>query len=630
LAEAQAYCRRLATSHYENFTVASLLLPRKLRPHFHAVYAYCRWADDLADETAGGDESLHLLDWWEGSLAACYRGEARHPVFVALRQTIEQFQIPIDPFRDLLVAFRQDQYRKRYETFNELLGYCRNSANPVGRLVLYLGRAATVENCEFSDSICTGLQLANFCQDVARDYDRGRIYLPLADCRAVGYDEAMFARHEFNPAFRTLLSGLVDRAESMLRAGEPLIARAPRELGLDVALFIQGGLAILDRIRREDYNVWRRRPVVSKLMKLRIMGAAWRSRPHSLRGNAISTVPRRENQQRGSMGAPHVGGAEPHAERSRVKHGNDAFDLTRSYALCERYARDAHSNFYYCFYLLPRQKRRAMCALYAFLRRVDDIGDAPTIQAPAATTSSCVADDRRARLAALRASLDDALRGKYNDPLFAALADTVAQYGIPARYLYAAIDGVEMDLTDRGYETFADLEQYCHRVASVVGQACIYIWGFSDDRAIDLAGQCGLAFQLTNILRDLREDAARGRVYVPAADLRRFDYSAEELRRGAVNDRFLALLRFEVERAESYYQRAAGLQHYLHADGRLIYRAMFRTYHRLLKKVHRLQGGVPGTRVRLAGWEKLRTAAEAILLPLQRRYSAVTSGANML
>ena len=275
LAEAQKYCHRLAKGHYENFTVASFLLPRELRPHFHAVYAYCRWADDLADETAGGSESLRLLDWWEAELAACYRGDARHPVFVALRHTIDEFCIPTEPFQSLLVAFRQDQNRKRYETFNDLLGYCRNSANPVGRLVLYLGRAATPDTFALSDSICTGLQLANFWQDVARDYDRGRVYLPLADCRAAGYDEAMFERREFNPAFRKLLAGQVDRAEAMLRAGEPLVGRVPRELQLDVALFIRGGLTVLDRIRRQDYNVWRRRPMVGKLTKLGLIAAAW-------------------------------------------------------------------------------------------------------------------------------------------------------------------------------------------------------------------------------------------------------------------------------------------------------------------------------------------------------------------
>ncbi len=291
-------------------------------------------------------------------------------------------------------------------------------------------------------------------------------------------------------------------------------------------------------------------------------------------------------------------------------------DLDQSYALCQRFAREAHSNFYYCFYLLPRHKRRAMCALYAFLRRVDDIGDHATGGAM---------DDRVVRLSVLRESLVNALQGRFDDRLFVALADTVTRFGIPPEYLHAAVDGVEMDLAGQGYETFADLEQYCYRVASVVGQACIHVWGFTGDRAIELAAQCGLAFQLTNILRDLREDAAQGRVYLPTADLRRFNYTAEELRRGTVNDRFRSLLRFQVERAEGYYRSAAELQRYLHADGRRIYSAMFRTYHRLLDKVSRLEGGRPGHRVRLGPWEKLRTAAEALFLPPRVRLPAASS-----
>src|SRR5262245_20478608 len=205
LADARSYCRRLAGTHYENFTVASWLLPAELRPHFCAVYAYCRWSDDLADETAGGAQSLELLDWWQSQLEDCYRGVATHPVFVALAETIREFEIPIEPFRDLLTAFRQDQTCKRYETFDALMRYCRNSANPVGRLVLYLGRCHDEERGRLSDSICTGLQLANFLQDVARDYQNGRIYLPQDSCRAAGYDEAMFARGEFNPQFRKLM-----------------------------------------------------------------------------------------------------------------------------------------------------------------------------------------------------------------------------------------------------------------------------------------------------------------------------------------------------------------------------------------------------------------------------------------
>ena len=279
LLEAQAYCRRLAGRHYENFTVASWLLPRGLRPHFHSIYAYCRWADDLADETGGGRRSLELLDWWQAQLDACFDAcsdvQPHHPVFVALRETIGEFDIPQQPFADLLEAFGRDQRQTRYETFDELLDYCRCSAHPVGRLVLYLGRCCDEANARLSDSVCTGLQLANFWQDVARDWRIGRIYLPADILRKAGYDEAMFERRLANAAFREMLAGEVDRAEKFLREGQPLIKRVPRPLRLDVALFIAGGLAVLDAIRRVDYDVWSVRPTVSRAGKLKLLLHTW-------------------------------------------------------------------------------------------------------------------------------------------------------------------------------------------------------------------------------------------------------------------------------------------------------------------------------------------------------------------
>jgi len=288
LAEARAYCRRLARAHYENFTVASWLLPRRLRPHFYHVYAYCRWADDLADEAGDAAESLRLLDWWEEQLRDCYQGRVSHPVFVALAGTIEAFSIPPEPFLNLLTAFRQDQQIHRYETFDELLGYCRNSADPVGRLVLHLGRCHTPADARLADSICTGLQLANFCQDLARDWSRGRVYLPQESWRACGYTTAMFEGQIYNDAFRRAMTLEVQRAAAFLRAGGPLVERLPRELQLDVALFLQGGLAILEAIRRIDYNVWGTRPTVSRGHKLQIMARTWlrlkRGRPGGAHG----------------------------------------------------------------------------------------------------------------------------------------------------------------------------------------------------------------------------------------------------------------------------------------------------------------------------------------------------------
>jgi len=275
LAQSRQYCRWLAQRHYENFTVASRLVPRRLRQHLSNVYAYCRWADDLADEIGDPKRSLALLDWWETGLQDCYRGRATHPVFIALSETVAQFNIPADPFCDLLAAFRQDQHVTRYETTDQLLDYCRRSANPVGRLVLHLGQCHTPDRVRLSDSICTGLQLANFCQDVARDWDRGRIYLPQAVCRRFGYGETAFARREYNDAFRQLLATQVDQAEGWLRAGEPLAAQMPRKLRLPVALFTAGGLATLEVVRRQRYDVWSRRPTISKLQKLRLLVCSW-------------------------------------------------------------------------------------------------------------------------------------------------------------------------------------------------------------------------------------------------------------------------------------------------------------------------------------------------------------------
>ena len=275
LDQARAFCRRLALSHYENFTVASWLLPRRLRQPFFNVYAYCRGADDLADETGDAGRSLALLDWWEGELRNCYSGSAAHPVFVALRDTIDEFRIPQQVFADLLVAFRQDQRVTRYATPGDVLAYCRYSANPVGHLILYLGNCYDEELAALSDSICTGLQLANFCQDVCRDYERGRIYLPQETCDAAGYTSEMFARRQFNAEFRRALAVEVERAESHLVAGWPLIARLPRDLQLDVTLFLLGGLSILSAVRRADYNVWASRPTVGKWRKLALLPRAW-------------------------------------------------------------------------------------------------------------------------------------------------------------------------------------------------------------------------------------------------------------------------------------------------------------------------------------------------------------------
>jgi squalene synthase HpnC len=271
---AASYCSRLARSHYENFTVVSALLPRRLRPHFHAIYAYCRWADDLADEAGGGTHALALLQWWREELLRCYEGEPRHPVMIALKSTIARFQIPAKPFLDLLLAFEQDQLVKEYATFEHLLQYCQHSANPVGHLLLYLFEAHDSRRAALADEICTGLQLANFWQDVSRDLDIARIYVPAEDRERFGYADSNLRERRFNSAFVELMRFEVDRTRGFFQRGMSLPGLLPPGARVDVELFIAGGLAILRKIERQGYNVWASRPVLTKWEKAALITAA--------------------------------------------------------------------------------------------------------------------------------------------------------------------------------------------------------------------------------------------------------------------------------------------------------------------------------------------------------------------
>ena len=274
LAEARAFCERLAKTHYENFSVVTWFLPGKLRAHFYSIYAYCRISDDLGDEVGDPQQSLVLLDRWEKELNACYEGSPRHPVFVALRPTILECHIPRDPFANLLKAFRQDQTVTRYRSFSDLLGYCVNSANPVGRLVLYACGYSDEQRQQLSDFTCTALQLANFWQDVCIDYDKGRIYLPLEDLERYGVSERHIAEGQFNPGFRELMRFEVERAREWFRRGRPLMGIVDRELAIDLELFTRGGEEILNCIERQDYNVLRARPAISSTRKLVLVAGA--------------------------------------------------------------------------------------------------------------------------------------------------------------------------------------------------------------------------------------------------------------------------------------------------------------------------------------------------------------------
>ncbi len=277
--------------------------------------------------------------------------------------------------------------------------------------------------------------------------------------------------------------------------------------------------------------------------------------------------------------------------------------LDDSYQLCQQITRREARNFYYSFLLLPRAKRRAMCALYAFLRHTDDLGD-----------SAADENERRVSLEAWRRSLNEAIEGRFDSPIMPALADTLERYRVPAVYLHAVIDGCLMDLDRQTYNTFDELANYCHHVASAVGLACIHIWGFQGgEAALEPARNSGIALQLTNILRDLQEDAKVGRVYLPQEDLKRFDYTIDDLRKGVRDVRFDALMRFEIARAEEFYRRGAELSRYLYRDGKSVFGAMTAIYHGLLDEIQRRHGDVFSRRVGLSPWRKLRIAARWLL-----------------
>ncbi len=272
--EAQCYTRWLATRHYENFNVASWLLPRKLHQHFYNVYAYCRWADDLGDEVKDPQHALRLLDDWEQELGRCYAGAPQHPVFIALAPTIRECEIPQQPFADLLRAFRQDQQVKRYANWDALLGYCRYSANPVGHLVLYLCGYRDAQRQRLADATCTALQLANFWQDVARDLEKGRIYIPLDVAAAHGVNETEIVERRFSERYATLIRELIARTRKLFAEGAPLAAQVSPELRVDIELFTRGGTAVLDAIDAIGHNTLEQRPVISRGAQARLLGRA--------------------------------------------------------------------------------------------------------------------------------------------------------------------------------------------------------------------------------------------------------------------------------------------------------------------------------------------------------------------
>jgi squalene synthase HpnC len=597
---AQKYTHWLATHHYENFNVVSWFLPKALHQHFYNVYAYCRWADDLGDEVPNPMRALQLLDWWERELDFCYEGKPSHPVFVALRQTILAKNIPKQPFADLLKAFRQDQTTKRYPSWDAVIGYCLYSANPVGRLVLYLCGYRDEQRQRLSDATCTALQLANFWQDVSRDLDKGRIYIPLDAAAAQGLTEDDIVERRFDDRYSRLMQDLISRTRALFAEGLPLAKIVDSRLGVDLEMFSRGGIAVLDAIEAMGCDTLHKRPAISKLKQARLLGST-----------LVKHLAARDSRSATVTSMQASAGMHDAAPQS-------ATTIAESYEHCHDIARASHSNFYYAFFLLPKRKRDALAALYAFMRLIDDVSD----------EGQDLAAKQRG-LARWRGALDQAITGQEQvfdgnaavvspaatlpgaEQVLPALVDTMQRYNMPARYLHDLISGAEMDLTVRSYPTFDRLREYCYRVAGTVGLTCTHVFGFRDARALDLAEKLGLAFQLTNIIRDVHEDHKLGRVYLPEEDLARYGVSPEDFDRNEATLGMRELLRFETDRAWQLYEEGAAFLGLIDEDSRSALWLLVHTYSALLGRIEALDFAVFGDKIRLSKSEKMVFMAKA-------------------
>jgi len=611
---AQQYTRWLATHHYENFNIASWLLPKELHQHFYNLYAYCRWADDLGDEVPDTQRALELLDWWEQELDACYEGRPSHAVFVALRETIVAKDIPKQPFADLLRAFRQDQIVKRYATWDAVLDYCVYSANPVGRLVLYLCDYRDEQRQRLSDATCTALQLANFWQDVSRDLQKGRIYIPLDIAAQHHVSEDDIVSRRFSENHVALMKDLITRTRILFDQGFPLAQQVAGKLRIDLEMFSRGGIAVLDAIENNGYDTLHYRPAISKTKQATLLVRVLVSQFLSPRISTARSVPQTISQAKPAASSPSSVGAHHAPPQAATK---SEINIETSYAACHQIARAARSNFYYAFYLLPKPKRDGLAALYAFMRLVDDVADE--------------GDDlstKQRGLAKWRASLDEAVTGTERETdgssalapqswpqgaaeVLPALVNTMRRFHMPARYLHDLISGAEMDLTINTYPTYDRLKEYCYRVAGTVGLTCTHVFGFSDSRALDLAEKLGLAFQLTNIIRDVREDAALGRIYIPDEDLIRYNVSRQDFSNNEATLGVRELLRFEADRAWQMYEQGAELLDLVDPDSRGTLWLLVHTYNALLARIESLDFAVFGERVRLSKAEKMLFIARA-------------------
>ena len=490
----------MPVDHYENFPVASFLVPAPLRRPIEVIYRFARSADDIADEgDATPADRLAGLAAYQAELDRIAAGmPPLTPLFADLAAVIRAHALPVQLFRDLLDAFAQDVVKKRYADYPELLDYCRRSANPVGRLVLHLTGRTAPEQLAQSDCICTALQLVNFWQDVAVDWQKGRVYLPQGELPRFRVGEDDIAAGRWSANWAALMDFQTDRARDLMLRGAPLVHALPGRIGWEIRLTVQGGLRILERIRR-------------------VRGDVFRS-PAGARQAGLAR-------------------ASPAARLQCDAMTPDQY--------CQEKCAASGSSFYYSFLFLPAERRRAIMALYAFCREVDDVVDECNDPAIAAT-----------KLAWWRQEIGRLAGGQPQHPVGQALQTAAARFDLPAEQLLEIIDGMEMDLQQSRYLDFKGLSLYCYRVASVVGLLAAGIFGYGDRQTQKYAHDLGMAFQLTNIVRDIGEDARRGRIYLPMDELKRFDVPAADILNARYSDNFSELMKFQVERAEKYYAQA--------------------------------------------------------------------------
>jgi 15-cis-phytoene synthase len=513
-----------ACARGENFPVASFLAPGWARPHLRAIYGFARLVDTLGDEAPG--DRLALLDELERELD----GPPETEIMRRLHTTIEARSLPLEPFRRLIEANRIDQGKTRYETWDEVREYCTYSADPVGRLVLGVyGRLDEPRLVEMSDAVCTGLQLVNFLQDPPRDLALGRVYLPQEDLRRFAVTEVELAGPG-SERFRSLARFESERARSLLNRGFPLARVLGGRPGRSVALFARGGLAALAALERAGYDVFTRRP---------------------------------------SPGAFALG-------RVALEELSSPSETASAYSQALRITRREARSFAWGIRVLPRSKRRAVAALYAFARRVDDIAD----------DGSVAPEDRRGGLEACKAAIEALPESRDGDLLLVALADAAARYEIPRQALLDLVDGGLMDVDRTRYESWDELREYCRRVAGTVGIACAAVYGPSEPgEAMGYAETLGLALQQINIIRDVAEDWRLGRVYLPQDELERFGVTEADIEAGRTGPAWRALMEHQAGRAEQLL--AEGLQLLRHLDLRsaLGVRSFAGTYHALLEQM---------------------------------------------